>query len=393
MFLLAFLIGLLAGTGLGISLILYALIRELRPEFVPVARQRAGFFFGDDMKIKGHKISDVPFKEAHAYGGEMKPTGVCLHDTAGRLDRGSSVDWFASDDCPNSAHVVIERDGSITQMVPFNRKAWHCGPSSFHGKAGCNSFLIGIEIVNPGILDKNGRAWFHKINKDPKKWERGYDVKGLQHVKTKEHGDGWWMPYTQEQIEAVTSLLKAICGSYPDVVDVTTHWAISPGRKIDTNPLFPVEEVRRAALGIRGEEEVAAIEPLSQAATADVSASDLISRTIRDANALKVIGGTVATGAAAKGVHEANVPVAPPAAPPVALPSLQDVSDQLTLSQKIMEGIGDATKFAVDHYWIVGIVAGFALWYYGRRIIHWYLEDIRTGKREPVFKITKKLVG
>ena len=49
MFLLAFLIGLLAGTGLGISLILYALIRELRPEFVPVARQRAGFFFGDDM--------------------------------------------------------------------------------------------------------------------------------------------------------------------------------------------------------------------------------------------------------------------------------------------------------------------------------------------------------
>ena len=42
MLLLAFLLGLLAGIGTGISPILYALIRELRPE-VPKARQRAGF--------------------------------------------------------------------------------------------------------------------------------------------------------------------------------------------------------------------------------------------------------------------------------------------------------------------------------------------------------------
>ena len=345
------------------------------------------------MKIKNGRVEGVEFVEAHAYDRNrvMSPTLIVLHDTAGQLDPKSSVRWFASDECPNSAHIVIERDGTITQCVPFNRRAYHCGISTFNGRQNCNDYAIGIELVNPGLLDKEGRAWFHKTN--PKKPARGYNKAGLEYAETKYHGKGWWMPYTQEQIEAVTSLLKAICGSYPDVVDVTTHWAISPGRKIDTNPLFPVEEVRRAALGIRGEEEVAAIEPLSEAVTADISASDLISRTIRDANALKVIGGTVATGAAAKGVHEANVPVATPAAPPVALPSLQDVSDQLTLSQKIMEGIGDATKFAVDHYWIVGIVAGFALWYYGRRIIHWYLDDIRTGKREPVFKITKKLVG
>ena len=127
-------------------------------------------------------------------------------------------------------------------------------------------------------------------------------------------------------------------------------------------------------------------------ASADINPGDLISRTIRDANVLKTIGGTLATGAAAKGVHDANVPIPPAVAPPP-LPTLEQVADHLTLSQKIMNGIGEVSKFAVEHYWIVGIIAGIALWYYGRRIIHWYIEDIRTGKRQPVFKITKTLVG
>jgi N-acetylmuramoyl-L-alanine amidase len=177
------------------------------------------------VKIKNGRVDGVEFVEANAYdrNREMKPTLIVLHDTAGQLDPKSSVKWFASDECPNSAHIVIERDGTITQCVPFNRRAYHCGISTFDGRANCNDYAIGIELVNPGILDKDGRAWFHKTN--PKKPTRGYNKAGLEYAETKYHGKGWWMPYTQEQIAAVTNLCKAICGAY-EITDITTHWFI-----------------------------------------------------------------------------------------------------------------------------------------------------------------------
>lgn len=338
------------------------------------------------MKIKNGRLEGVEYKEAHAFGGTMKPELIVVHDTAGRLDRFSSVDWFCSDECNTSAHVVIERDGTITQQVPFNRKAWHAGASTFNGKPHCNNYAIGIEIVNPGKLDKDGRAWFHRKN------ERGYDKKGLQFAQTREHGSGWWMPYTQEQIEAVTKLCKALVGAYPEIEDVTTHWYISPGRKVDTNPLFPIEELRRAAIRVRGEEDVAALEPVT--ASADINPGDLVSRTIRDANVQKIIGSSLVAGGAAKGVHDANTPAAPaPAAPPIPDVSLENVADQIGVIQKVMDGVASISKLAMQHYWVVAIVAGAALYWYGRRIIAWYIDDIRTGKRQPVFKITKQLVG
>ena len=45
-----------------------------------------------------------------------------------------------------SSHLLIKRDGSITQFVPFNKKAWHAGISTFRGREDCNEFSIGIEL-------------------------------------------------------------------------------------------------------------------------------------------------------------------------------------------------------------------------------------------------------
>ena len=45
-----------------------------------------------------------------------------------------------------SSHLLIKRDGSITQFVPFNKKAWHAGVSIFKEREDCNDFSIGIEL-------------------------------------------------------------------------------------------------------------------------------------------------------------------------------------------------------------------------------------------------------
>ena len=57
------------------------------------------------------------------------------------------------------------------------------------------------------------------------------------------------MPYSAEQIDAVIGICAALAGAYPTVTDITTHWAISPGRKVDPNPLFPIEQVQSRVFG------------------------------------------------------------------------------------------------------------------------------------------------
>ena len=45
-----------------------------------------------------------------------------------------------------SAHVLIARDGSVTQYVPFHCRAWHAGKSEYRGRPACNDFSVGVEL-------------------------------------------------------------------------------------------------------------------------------------------------------------------------------------------------------------------------------------------------------
>lgn len=45
-----------------------------------------------------------------------------------------------------SSHLLIDRQGNITQFVPFDQRAWHAGVSEFEGRQRCNDFSIGIEL-------------------------------------------------------------------------------------------------------------------------------------------------------------------------------------------------------------------------------------------------------
>lgn len=209
------------------------------------------------LKIANGRLHGGRFVLANSAGGPILPTLIVLHDTAGSLNAGSSVAWFASEKCKTSAHFVVERDGAITQMVATDRKAFHAGESTFKGRRYCNGFAVAIEIVSPGKCDADGNAWFGKATDE-----------ALVRMKTKAHGDGYWLPYTPAQIEAVTQLSRALIAAHPTIKDITTHWFISPGRKIDPSPVFPLDDVRARAFAVNVEQPQQE-PPAQSAATAD----------------------------------------------------------------------------------------------------------------------------
>ena len=106
-----------------------------------------------------------------------------------------------------SSHLLIRRDGAVVQYVPFDRKAWHAGQSSFEGRAECNEYSIGIEL-------------------------EGTD-------------DTAFTALQYEQLAAITRLLLR---HYPRIsaTRITGHSDIAPERKTDPGPCFDWARYRRS---------------------------------------------------------------------------------------------------------------------------------------------------
>ncbi|MGX9427968.1 N-acetylmuramoyl-L-alanine amidase [Bradyrhizobium sp. LeoA1S1] len=186
-----------------------------------------------------------PFKKSPNHSGALKPRFIVIHDTASGLKDDGDISWLTNPAAKVSAHVVVSRDGKITQLVPFNVVAWHAGQSQWKGLKFMNSYAVGIEIDNPGKLQKVSDGVYKNevctidTNKNPSL--------NVEYAKTTAHGAGYWLHYSPEQIAAVEDLCRAICDTF-NIEDVITHWMISPGRKIDTNPLYPLADLRAAVL-------------------------------------------------------------------------------------------------------------------------------------------------
>lgn len=64
-----------------------------------------------------------------------------------------------------SSHYLIDRDGTIWQMIPENRQAWHAGISQMplpDGRSSVNTFSIGIELI-ANEIDGPGEAQYHSL--------------------------------------------------------------------------------------------------------------------------------------------------------------------------------------------------------------------------------------
>ena len=104
-----------------------------------------------------------------------------------------------------SAHLLIRRNGELTQYVAFNQRAWHAGVSEYKGQKKCNDYSIGIEL------------------------------EGTETQK-----------YTDEQYKQLNRVIKTLQLYYPGLSRQTIvgHSDVAPGRKTDPGDSFNWDNIK-----------------------------------------------------------------------------------------------------------------------------------------------------
>ena len=201
------------------------------------------------MKIRNHRLvqddgSALPYRASPNKGGVLQARWLVMHYTAGRSAE-SSVSWLLNPQAKASAHLVIGRDGSIIQLVPFNVVAWHAGASSWEGVSGLNHYSIGIELDNVGRLDHIAGKWVSPL----KIQVPDNQVRVAKH-KNEVPGTppSGWQTYTPEQLDAAFGVAQALIAHYK-LKDIIGHDDIAPGRKNDPGPDFPLVSLRARLYG------------------------------------------------------------------------------------------------------------------------------------------------
>ncbi len=193
------------------------------------------------MEISRYKLKPefADFIETNKTSGIFEsglPDTIVVHYTAGG-SASSAINSFRDPDVKASVHVVVDFDGTLTQMIPFNKTAWHAGKSAWLDRTSLNKYSIGIEIVNAGKLEESGNSWHSWFGKT-------YPAEEVvQAAHRNESAPSSWHRYTEEQITAVFDLCKALIKKH-EIRYILGHEEISPGRKIDPGPAFPLDKLR-----------------------------------------------------------------------------------------------------------------------------------------------------
>ncbi|HUS01197.1 MAG TPA: N-acetylmuramoyl-L-alanine amidase, partial [Chitinophagaceae bacterium] len=161
------------------------------------------------MQIKNHLLfhdngNPVSFRATPNKGGRYKPEYLVMHYTAATT-AASSINWFLNPVAKASAHLLIARDGVITQFAPFNTVTWHAGKSAWKGLNGLNQFAIGIELVNGGRLAKTGNAWVCPVDQ-----RKVPNTEVVIAVHKNEQNPAPWHQYTAAQLQVAIEVAAAL---------------------------------------------------------------------------------------------------------------------------------------------------------------------------------------
>lgn len=198
------------------------------------------------MEIKNHILSGSKVKKMVSspnHSGEFEkglPDTIIMHYTAGPYQK--SLQTLINPRVKASAHVIIDREGYITQLIPFNIIAWHAGNSYYKGRSGFNKYSIGVEMVNAGFLTKSGnlyRSWYGEA------FNPSEVIEAIHRNQTKPK---FWQVYTPEQIDTAYELDELLVQTY-GIKMILGHEEIAPKRKQDPGPAFPLDKLRERILG------------------------------------------------------------------------------------------------------------------------------------------------
>jgi N-acetylmuramoyl-L-alanine amidase len=191
-----------------------------------------------DLTIVRGLMKGVPFIPSAATSGPFKqpPTLLIMHYTASGSESLVDASYFAKQKRDgDSAHLVIGRDGKIVQCESFLNVAHHAGLSTWRGRSFCNSFSIGVELDNWGILTKRADGKFYSWTGAMLPTDR---VEIARHKNM--NIELPWEIYDPIQVGVLDDVTRAILAAYPSIKEVVGHEDVAPTRKQDPGPSFPM---------------------------------------------------------------------------------------------------------------------------------------------------------
>lgn len=152
-------------------------------------------------------ITQVPSPNFGPRRDGLRPDLIVLHYTA-MASAKAALARLCDESAEVSAHYLIASDGSITQMVDEEMRAWHAGAGEWQGLDDINSRSIGIELDNRGTH-----------------------------------------PFAEPQMAALEGLMAGIMARW-DIgpAGVIGHSDMAPGRKVDPGARFDWARLVRLGL-------------------------------------------------------------------------------------------------------------------------------------------------
>lgn len=144
----------------------------------------------------------------------MLPVSMVVLHYTGMRTGAEALERLCDPRAKVSAHYLIDEHGTVTALVPEDKRAWHAGRSYWRGITDINSASIGIELVNPG------HEWGYR-------------------------------PFPDAQMEALLPLLADIVDRHGvSPTNVVGHSDIAPARKTDPGELFDWQRLARLRLAL-----------------------------------------------------------------------------------------------------------------------------------------------
>ena len=169
---------------------------------------------------------------------------IVIHYTSENLEQSIEILTRPSSNSVSSHYLVSQSEENdelkqpikTYQLVAERNRAWHAGRSYWHGQRDLNFSSIGIEIVNESGCDA--------------------PIQSLANSETF-YVSCQFVPFSDEQIRAVISLLKDILRRHPEIkpINIVGHSDIAPNRKVDPGPTFPWKTLYNSGIGTWYEEE------------------------------------------------------------------------------------------------------------------------------------------